>query len=276
MTVGTVVFLATAAAVLSYAGLRDLAIDAGLTPILASIFPLTIDGLGLVGSVSVIYAGMSGLRTWFPWLLTLIGVAASVAGNIASSPDDWWSRGVHAAPPLVLALALEALLRIFRHQIHAGVSAVATAGAVPGGQPVAPVAVPAVGYLPAPAADREVAEQHTRVEAPGAQPVAAEVQEPSDAEPSAVVNMVHEAPAVPDSPDMETFAAEPAGEVDQPSGTEPAAAAHSFADDANLPLRRRIEMLIAVEPTVTGGEAARRLGSDPSYTRKLLREIRGI
>lgn len=114
VTVVTVLLLALAAAVMSFAGLRELALRAGYPPALAWLLPLIVDGLVITGSLGVVAASLVGLRTWYPWMLTWLGVIASVVGNVAVAQDDWLSRAVHATPPITFALAIEGLIRIYR------------------------------------------------------------------------------------------------------------------------------------------------------------------
>lgn len=117
ISVATVVMLAAGAAVLSFAGLRELALQAGFPPELAWMFPLIVDGLVLAGSLGVISAALAGVRTTYFWFLTLLGVFISVVGNIASAPEDFLSQSVHAAPPLIFALSVEGLLKVYRHAV---------------------------------------------------------------------------------------------------------------------------------------------------------------
>jgi hypothetical protein len=114
ITIATVLMLAAAAAVMSFAGLRELAINAGYSPELAWLLPVIIDGLVVTGSLGVVAASLVGIRTWYPWMLTWVGVIASVVGNVAVAEDDFLSRAVHATPPLTFALAVEGLVRIYR------------------------------------------------------------------------------------------------------------------------------------------------------------------
>lgn len=118
--VAAVFVIAAAAAILSFNGLRNLALAADIPIQLAWIFPIVVDGLTLVGSLGVVHAVLTGIRSWYPWLLTLLGVGMSVWGNVASSPPTLVAQIVHAIPPLVLALSLEALLKVYRYRAVAG------------------------------------------------------------------------------------------------------------------------------------------------------------
>lgn len=112
----TVIILALSSAVLSYDSLRTLATQAGVNPSLAFLFPIVIDGLILSGSLLILFYAERGIRTHLGVFLTGLGVVASIAGNVAVSPGDITSRLVHAAPPLVLFLSLEALTSIIRQR----------------------------------------------------------------------------------------------------------------------------------------------------------------
>lgn len=112
----TVVILALSSAILSYDSLRTLAVRAGMNLNLAFLFPIVIDGLILSGSLLILFYAERGKRTNLGVFLTGLGVVASIAGNVAVSPGDVTSRLVHAAPPLVLFLSLEALTSIIRQR----------------------------------------------------------------------------------------------------------------------------------------------------------------
>lgn len=109
-----VVILALAAAILSYSALKQLAVLSGIDPILSYLFPLVLDGLILSGTLLVLYFAVRGVRSKFGIFLTLLGVAASIAGNVAVSDNNVIHQMVHGAPALVLFLSLEALTILLR------------------------------------------------------------------------------------------------------------------------------------------------------------------
>lgn len=117
-SVGSAVVIATCAMVLSYSGLLDLALDAQVHPRLALLVPIMVDGLQFVGSLGVVYSTLSGLRSWYPWILMLMGVTISAWGNWQAAPDDLTAKLLHASAPIILALVLEELLRVMRHKVH--------------------------------------------------------------------------------------------------------------------------------------------------------------
>lgn len=162
LTMATVVLLALGAAVLSFSGLQQLAIQADIPVSLAWLLPVIIDGLVLTGSLGVVTATLVGARTWYFWVLTLFGVVASTAGNIAAAPDDLTAQIVHATPPIVFALAVEGLLRVYRASAEATpASRLAAAQRAPKHEPAR--AVPAVRGIPvAPEAPADAATEISR------------------------------------------------------------------------------------------------------------------
>ena len=105
--------------VLSFSGVRELGIQAGYHPILAALLPLCLDGLVMAGSITILDAEMRGLGKRFGWTITLVGVGASVAANVATAASlGLTAQIVHAAPPVVLALALEAWLSTMRGDVR--------------------------------------------------------------------------------------------------------------------------------------------------------------
>lgn len=110
----TVIVLALCAGILSYDALRNLAVQAGIPPLLAILFPITIDGLILSGSLLMLFFANKGKRSAYGFFLTALGVVSSVAGNVAVSVDTLVSQLVHATSPVVLFLSIEALTILLR------------------------------------------------------------------------------------------------------------------------------------------------------------------
>lgn len=110
----TVLILAISAGVLSYNSLRELAIKSGIDPMLAFLFPITLDGLILAGSLLILYFAVRGKRSGYGLFLTALGVIGSIAGNVVISPDNLTYQILHATSPVVLFLALESLMILLR------------------------------------------------------------------------------------------------------------------------------------------------------------------
>lgn len=105
-------------AILSYAGLRHLAIMAGIADSLSFLFPIVVDGMILLGSLSVLRAALARMSTWFGWMLTILGTVTSIAGNILSVENaDLVSQVIHSVPPVFLCLSLETFIQLLRHRI---------------------------------------------------------------------------------------------------------------------------------------------------------------
>jgi len=221
-----VLTLALAAAILSFSGLQTLALQAGFSPQLAWLLPVVIDGMVLTGSLGVVASNLVGISTWYPWSLTLLGVTASIAGNVVAAPDDLTSRLVHATGPLAFALSIEGMLRIYR------ASAVASA-------------------------QRE-AERLARVEAANVPAVPARAVE-NVAEPVVVASKV-----VNDS-----------GAVFSNTESSSPRTVREAGETSGLPTaRERIVTALEEYPEATAAEIARMLGTDPSYTRKIVRSLK--
>lgn len=110
----TVLLLAVSSGVLSYNALRELAVMAGIHPVLAFLFPITLDGLILAGSLLILYFAVRGKRSAYGLFLTALGVIASIAGNVVISPDNLTYQILHATSPVVLFLSLESLMILLR------------------------------------------------------------------------------------------------------------------------------------------------------------------
>lgn len=102
------VFIAAAAFWLSFTALADLARRSGVDESQAWAWPLIVDGIIVVATVSVV--ALAGQRAaWYPWLLLMAGAAVSVAANaihavVAADADvpSALAGSVAAVPPLVL------------------------------------------------------------------------------------------------------------------------------------------------------------------------------
>ena len=151
------VFIAAAAFWLSFTALADLARRSGIDESQAWAWPLIVDGIIVVATVSVV--ALAGQRAaWYPWLLLAAAAAVSVAANaihavVAADSDvpSVLAGSVAAVPPLVL-LAVTHLTVVLTRRFRSEPS-VQTAAAVSS----------AVGYLtaeaPAHLAPRELALQ---------------------------------------------------------------------------------------------------------------------
>lgn len=223
-----VLTLAISAAVLSFSGLQKLAVDSGFDPTIAWLFPVIVDGMVLTGSLGVIAAGLVGLRTWFEWMLTILGVAISVAGNIAAAPNNLTAQLVHAIAPVTFALSIEGMLRIYR----------ASAAA---------------------AAQREAALLATEER---------KAERESKAAERAAQKEIAAARALASLGSMNVVA-------EKTGATTPVTTpTRSTSPSAGSSARDRISAYLESSPEATAGQISRELGTDPSYTRKIVRDFK--
>lgn len=271
IAVFAVLVIAASAAILSFNGLRNLALTSGIPTELAWLLPITIDGLTLVGSLGVVHAVLTGIPSWYPWMLTLTGVGVSVWGNVASAPPTLTAQIVHAIPPVVLALALEALLKVYRHQ----------AVAEPDGPMLFPGEEP-----PGPIHDQlTTGRGATGVGAPQVRTLPPAVPLPArsvDTPPPVVPRPL---PIDPGSPSPLLLDAElvaplvvttpaPTPTVAPTPADAPSQPAPARSSTAKATLREQLQHLLLTNPTITTSEAARLLGKDRSNVAKVMRQLR--
>ena len=126
--------VAAAAAVISFSHVQALARTAGEPELTAWLLPLSIDGAIAAAAAVVLADSKAGRRTTFlAWLMLALGLAASLAANIASAQPTWTARVVAAWPPIALALGIEVLASMSRRS-----GPVALAGTVPPGTTTEP------------------------------------------------------------------------------------------------------------------------------------------
>jgi len=112
-----VLFLAAAAFVLSYDVLRALALENGVNPRLAWLWPLTLDAFMLAASLAVLRGHLNGEGTWYAWALVFVFSAASVAFNVVHARNGFLSRAIFALPPAVVFLAFHLLMRMVERSV---------------------------------------------------------------------------------------------------------------------------------------------------------------
>lgn len=107
--------VAVTAAVISFSHVRAVAVRSGESDLTSWLLPMSIDG-AVVAAVSVLLAdSRAGRRpALLTWLLLSLGLAASLAANIASAEPNTTARAVAAWPPLALAIGIEVLAGLAR------------------------------------------------------------------------------------------------------------------------------------------------------------------
>ncbi|MFE0099807.1 DUF2637 domain-containing protein [Streptomyces sp. NPDC059009] len=105
--------VAGVAAYASYVHQREFARQGGADPVSATLWPLSVDGLLLLATAGLLKrpGGSRGRRTdVMKWLSFLLGIAVSLAANIAAAPELAWRPVLVAGwPPVALLLAVELL-----------------------------------------------------------------------------------------------------------------------------------------------------------------------
>jgi hypothetical protein len=100
---------------LSYNGLHDFAVRAGLSGAEAWAWPASVDLFIVAGEAGVTISALRRERDWGAWAYLALGFAASVTGNVLHvHPGQlpWPPYAVAAVPPMAAMAALAALLRI--------------------------------------------------------------------------------------------------------------------------------------------------------------------
>jgi len=105
-----VAFLAAAAFWLSFGALRDLAVQQGIAPDVAWLYPAIIDGAIIVFSLSVVQVSLAGERPRYPWVLVGLFTALSVMLNILHAAATLLPKLMAAIPPVALFLSFELLM----------------------------------------------------------------------------------------------------------------------------------------------------------------------
>lgn len=114
--VAMTLFIAAAAAVLSYDHALIVSTRVGTPVPMAYLVPLLPDGLIVLSSTALYEAAQakSGRPGWASGGLVL-GVGVTLVLNVASGwPHGWGGRLLNALPPLALIVAIEVLIGIFR------------------------------------------------------------------------------------------------------------------------------------------------------------------
>jgi hypothetical protein len=105
--------VAGVAAYASYVHQREFALQGGADVISASLWPLSVDGLLLLATVGMLKPSEAKTRRarGALWSAFLLGIAVSLAANIAAAPAFTWQPVVVAGwPPLALLLSVELLV----------------------------------------------------------------------------------------------------------------------------------------------------------------------
>ena len=115
---GSIVCLIISTAfVLSYANLVETAIEAGISPLLAPMWPVCLDAFLLAGSLFILRANLLGETPTPGWAVLLVFTGVSTAFNVYHSPENFVARAAHAVPPIALCVSLELLMMILKSDL---------------------------------------------------------------------------------------------------------------------------------------------------------------
>jgi hypothetical protein len=87
-----------------------LAIQIGVAPTIAWLYPAIIDGAIVIFSLSVLRANLNGERTVYPWALVTVFTILSILLNIIHAEKLLLAQFLAAIPPVALFLSFELLL----------------------------------------------------------------------------------------------------------------------------------------------------------------------
>jgi hypothetical protein len=182
---GCALIVAGVAAYGSYEHQREFALHGGAEPVSAAMWPLSVDGLLLLATVGLLKSGHQATRRarLVVWLSFLLGIAVSLAANIAAAPTlAWQSVLVAGWPPVALLLAAELLTHHPRPRDQAETEPAAASqerdretGNETGKEPEPAVSAPAAAKPDKPSAEHIMWEHFTREQARGRTPTGAEL-----------------------------------------------------------------------------------------------------
>jgi hypothetical protein len=123
----TVAGLAALAGYTSYSHMRALAERVGEHGVDAHAFPLTVDGLDLIGVLVLLADRRTGRASgWLPWAVLTVGTLASIAANVAVAPPNPIARGISGWS----AIALLAAAKLLAHLLEPAPASAAAVGDV--------------------------------------------------------------------------------------------------------------------------------------------------
>ncbi len=118
----TTLGLAGIAGAVSYDHLRELAESRGETGWRAHAFPLTVDGVEIVATLTILSDRRAGRpSTWVTWTALVAGGVASIGANILVAQDDLIARIIAGWPALALIAAIKMLSSILEHAPRHGI-----------------------------------------------------------------------------------------------------------------------------------------------------------
>jgi Protein of unknown function (DUF2637) len=116
-TTASVMVLAGIAAAVSYRHMHTLTLAHGESPWTAALTPVSVDGMIVASSMTLLADSRAGRSGGLPpWLLLVVGSGASLAANVAVAEPTAYGRVIAAWPSFALIGAYELLIRQIRNQ----------------------------------------------------------------------------------------------------------------------------------------------------------------
>jgi hypothetical protein len=107
-TIGSALVVAAIAAYASYSHMRHLALAYGQDQAVATLLPVSVDGLMVVATIAL---GDGRHNRWSAWLAFWSGVAASVVANVLAAEPSMVARTISAWPAVAFLLVVEVITR---------------------------------------------------------------------------------------------------------------------------------------------------------------------
>ncbi len=102
---------------LSYSNLRETAIEAGIDPFLAPLWPVCLDCFLVLASLFILRANLAVENPKPGWCVLLVFTTISTIFNVIHSPENLLAQSAHAIPPIALCVSLELLMMILKSDL---------------------------------------------------------------------------------------------------------------------------------------------------------------
>jgi hypothetical protein len=112
--------LAIVAGAVSFAHMRELALEHGQLGWKSYAFPISVDGLEIVASLFLVAQRRAGRPTgWVPWVALIVGTGASLAANVAVGGADPIGKALAGWPALSMLVSIKLLFSMLDPE-HSG------------------------------------------------------------------------------------------------------------------------------------------------------------
>ncbi|MEV5693009.1 DUF2637 domain-containing protein [Micromonospora globbae] len=109
--------LAIVAGAISFAHMRELALEHDQLGWRSLAFPISVDGLETISSLYLVAQRRAGRPTgWIPWVALIVGTAASLAANVAGGGHDLIGKALAGWPALSMLVSVKLLFSMLDHE----------------------------------------------------------------------------------------------------------------------------------------------------------------